>query len=315
MKRILITGAYGQIGTELSGYLRDIYGEPFVITSHFMDKGREESKTGKFEIVDVTKIEHLERAVNIHDIDTIIHLAAVLSAKAEKRPYAAWRVNMDGLTNVLEVARKYNLQVFHPSSIGAFGPSSPQDHTPQVCTQRPTSIYGVSKLAGEVLSDYYVHSLGVDVRGLRFPGLVSHVALPGGGTTDYAVDIYYQALKQGRYTSYLREDTHLDMMYMPDALRAIVRFMETDKNQLHHFNAYNVSSMSICPKDMEQSIRKFIPDFRVEYDIDPVKQAIADSWPNSLDVSEAQKDWGFNPEYDLDKMTEDMLKRLRSKGI
>lgn len=315
MKRILITGAYGQIGTELSSYLRDIYGEHFVVTSHFVDKGREESKTGKFEVIDVTQMDHIERAVITHDIDTIIHLAAVLSAKAEKRPHASWRVNMDGLTNVLEVALKHGLQVFHPSSIGAFGPSSPQDHTPQICIQRPTSIYGVSKVAGEILSDYYVHTLGVDVRGLRFPGLVSYVALPGGGTTDYAVDIYYQALKYGKYTSYLREDTYLDMMYMPDALKSIVQLMETDKNKLHHYNAYNVSAMSICPKDMEHSIRKFIPDFKIDYEIDPVRQAIADSWPNSLDISEAQNDWGFNPEYNLDRMTEDMLKRLKEKGI
>ncbi len=315
MKRILITGAYGQIGTELAQYLRDIYGDPFVVTSHFEDKGKEESKTGKFEVVDVTKIDHIERAVITHDIDTIIHLAAVLSAKAEKRPYASWRVNMDGLTNVLEVARKHKLQVFHPSSIGAFGPDSPRVDTPQVCVQRPTSIYGVAKVAGEILSDYYVHSLGVDVRGLRFPGLISYVTLPGGGTTDYAVDIYYQALKTGRFTSYLREDTYLDMMYMPDALKAIVQLMETDKSKLNYFNAYNVSAMSVSPKEIAASIKKFIPEFEISYEVDPVRQAIADSWPQRLDISAAENDWGFKAEYDLDKMTEDMLNQLKARGF
>lgn len=315
MKKILITGAYGQIGTELAQYLRDIYGDPFVVTSHFEDKGKEESKLGKFEVVDVTKMDHIERAVITHDIDTIIHLAAVLSAKAEKRPYASWRVNMDGLTNVLEVARKHHLQVFHPSSIGAFGPSSPRVDTPQVTIQRPTSIYGVSKAAGELLCDYYALSLGVDVRGMRFPGLISYVSLPGGGTTDYAVDIYYQALTHGKYTSYLKPDTYLDMMYMPDALKAIVQLMETEKSQLNHFNAYNVSAMSICPKDLETSIRKFIPEFKMDYQIDPVRQKIADSWPQRLDISAAQADWGFEAKYTLDKMTEDMLIKLKAKGL
>ncbi len=313
MKKILITGAFGQIGTELSDYLRERYGEENVITSDIHDRDVEEDTKHLFERIDVTKIEQLEEAILKYQVDTIIHLAAVLSATAEKLPYQAWRINMDGLTNVLELARKYDLQVFHPSSIGAFGPSSPRVDTPQVTIQRPTSIYGVSKVAGEILCDYYAHTLGVDVRGVRFPGLISNVALPGGGTTDYAVDIYYQALKHGKYTCYLEEDTYLDMMYMPDALEAIVSLMEADRNTLNHFNAYNISAMSICPRDMEKSIQKFLPDFSIEYQVDPIRQSIANSWPQRMDIHCAEEDWNFKADYDLDRMSQDMLEKLREK--
>jgi nucleoside-diphosphate-sugar epimerase len=215
--------------------------------------------------------------------------------------------------NALETARELNAQFFTPSSIGAFGPSTPKNNTPQDTIMRPTTMYGVNKVAGELLADYYYHKFGVDTRGLRFPGLISHVALPGGGTTDYAVEIYYEAVKNRKYTSYIDRGTFMDMMYMPDALNAIIDLMEADSSRLKHRNSFNVTAMSFAPEDIAASITKHMPGFEMSYKVDPERQRIADSWPNSIDASAAKEEWGFKYEYDLDKMTQDMLEKLREK--
>ncbi len=248
-----------------------------------------------------------------YDVGTIYHLAALLSASAEAAPQLAWSVNMSGLYNVLEVARGYGCQVFFPSSIGAFGPTTPREATPQVTVQRPTTIYGVTKVAGELLCDYYALRFGIDTRGLRLPGLISYVAAPGGGTTDYAVEMFYHAVRYGRYTCFLSADTRLDMMYMPDAIAAMMDLMAADSGRLRYRNAYNVTAMSVTPAEIAAAIAKQVPSFTVDYEVDPVRQAIADSWPRSLDDSAAHHDWGFAPRYDLEAMTTDMLARLKSK--
>ena len=315
MRRILVTGALGQIGSELTVRLRELYGESNVVASSksVKDDQRELVEAGPFEIVDVTNREQLAEVVTKYRINTIIHLAAILSAVGEANPHLAWDVNINGLYNVLEVARHENCSVFTPSSIAAFGDSTPKDNTPQETIQRPSTIYGVTKVAGELLCDYYYHKFGVDTRGVRFPGLISYKTLPGGGTTDYAVHIYYEALRQKKYTSYIGPGTKMDMMYMPDALDAIIQLMEADPAKLIHRNAFNVTAMSFAPEDIARSIQKFIPEFELDFDVDPVRQAIAESWPNSLDDSAAREEWGWNPKYDLDAMTEDMLKNLKSK--
>ena len=315
MRKILVTGALGQIGSELTMRLRGVYGEDNVVASSKSAKDGqiELTETGLFEVVDVTNRQQLAEAVQKHKINTIIHLAAVLSAVGESNPDLAWDVNINGLYNVLEVARTENCSVFTPSSIAAFGDSTPKDNTPQDTIQRPSTMYGVTKVAGELLCDYYYHKFGVDTRGVRFPGLISYKTLPGGGTTDYAVHIYYEALRSKKYTSYIGPGTKMDMMYMPDALDAIVDLMEADPKKLVHRNAFNVTAMSFAPEDIARSIQKFIPEFELDYDVDPVRQAIAESWPNSLDDSAAREEWGWNPKYDLDAMTEDMLKNLKVK--
>ena len=315
MRKILVTGALGQIGSELTMRLREVYGEDNVVASSKSAKDGqiELTETGLFEVVDVTNRQQLAEAVQKHKINTIIHLAAVLSAVGESNPDLAWDVNINGLYNVLEVARVENCSVFTPSSIAAFGDSTPKDNTPQDTIQRPSTMYGVTKVAGELLCDYYYHKFGVDTRGVRFPGLISYKTLPGGGTTDYAVHIYYEALRSKKYTSYIGPGTKMDMMYMPDALDAIVDLMEADPKKLVHRNAFNVTAMSFAPEDIARSIQKFIPEFELDYDVDPVRQAIAESWPNSLDDSAAREEWGWNPKYDLDAMTEDMLKNLKVK--
>ena len=315
MRKILVTGALGQIGSELTMRLREVYGEDNVVASSKSAKDGqiELTETGLFEVVDVTNRQQLAEAVQKHKINTIIHLAAVLSAVGESNPDLAWDVNINGLYNVLEVARVENCSVFTPSSIAAFGDSTPKDNTPQDTIQRPSTMYGVTKVAGELLCDYYYHKFGVDTRGVRFPGLISYKTLPGGGTTDYAVHIYYEALRSKKYTSYIGPGTKMDMMYMPDALDAIIDLMEADPKKLVHRNAFNVTAMSFAPEDIARSIQKFIPEFELDYDVDPVRQAIAESWPNSLDDSAAREEWGGNPKYDLDAMTEDMLKNLKVK--
>jgi nucleoside-diphosphate-sugar epimerase len=264
-----------------------------------------------FEHVDGTQPHQIQEAVRRHDVGTIYHLAALLSAIAEGRPQVAWNLNVGGLYNVLEVARQYGLAVFFPSSIGAFGPTTPRDHTPQDTIQRPTTIYGVTKVAGELLCDYYHHRFGVDTRGLRLPGLISHVAPPGGGTTDYAVDIFYQAIRYRHYTCFLRPDTRLDMMYMPDAIQAIMHLMAADGGQLRHRNAFNVTAMNFTPEELAAAIRVHIPEFVVDYEVDPIRQSIADSWPRSLDDGAARAEWGWAPAFDLAAMTKDMLDKLR----
>lgn len=314
MKKILVTGALGQIGSELIMKLREVYGADQVVATDIRKKEDDPVvQSGPFEILDVTDGNRMFELAKAHKVDTIMHLAALLSATAEAKPLLAWNLNMGGLVNALEAARELNCQFFTPSSIGAFGPSTPKDNTPQDTIQRPTTMYGVNKVSGELLCDYYYQKFGVDTRGVRFPGLISYVAPPGGGTTDYAVDIYYKAIQEGAYTSYIGKGTYMDMMYMPDALNAIITLMEADASKLIHRNAFNVTAMSIEPEDVAAAIRKHIPEFTLSYEVDPVRQAIADSWPNSIDATAAMNEWGFKAEYDLDKMTEDMLTKLRGK--
>ncbi|TDL63009.1 L-threonine 3-dehydrogenase [Rhodococcus qingshengii] len=313
MKRILITGALGQIGSELTMKLRETYGHDNVIATDIKKNDSEAAESGPFETVDVTDLNRMGEVAKKYKVDTVMHLAALLSATAEAKPVLAWNLNMGGLMNALETARELNAQFFTPSSIGAFGPSTPKDSTPQDTIMRPTTMYGVNKVAGELLGDYYYQKFGVDTRGLRFPGLISYVALPGGGTTDYAVEIYYEAIKNGRYTSYIDKGTYMDMMYMPDALNAIIDLMEADSCKLKHRNSFNVTAMSFDPEGIANEIKKHIPNFELMYNVDPVRQKIADSWPNSIDAIAAEEEWGFKFEYDLAKMTEDMISKLTNK--
>jgi len=314
MRKVLVTGAVGQIGSELTPALREQYGSDNVVAAgHVTEPSTELRNAGPFEIVDCTSIEAIAQAVTKHDVNTIYHLAARLSAVAEENPVLAWDVNMNGLYNVLEVAREYKCAVFTPSSIGAFGPGTPLDNTPQDTIQRPNTMYGVTKVAGELLCDYYYKRFGVDTRGVRYPGIISNVTLPGGGTTDYAVEIYYKAISGQSYTCNLKPETFLDMMYMPDALKAAIEIMEADPDRLKHRNAYNVAAMSFNPEMIMAEIRKHIPECTMDYNIDPVKQGIADSWPNYMDDSCAREEWGWSPDYDLASMTADMLETLRKK--
>lgn len=314
MKKILVTGALGQIGSELIMHMRNIYGNDSVIATDIRKiEGNPVVESGPFEILDVLNASKMAEVSKKHNVDTIIHLAALLSAVAEAKPVLAWEINMGGLFNALEVARELKCSFFTPSSIGAFGPSTPKDQTPQDTIQRPQTMYGVTKVSGELLCDYYFKRFGVDTRGVRFPGLISYVTPCGGGTTDYAVDIYYEALKSGKYTSFIQKGTFMDMMYMPDALNAIVNLMEADSSKLIHRNAFNISAMSFEPSQIAAEIKKHIPSFEMSYDVDPVRQAIADSWPNSIDSTAARQEWGFETKYDLASMTTDMLEKLRSK--
>ena len=311
MKKIMVTGALGQIGSELIAKLRSEYGTDNVLATDI--RRADSTGAGPFEILDVTNADKMHALAKDFGADTMMHMAALLSAKAESEPLFAWNLNMGGLINALEVSRELEMQFFTPSSIGAFGPSTPKHDTPQDTLQRPTTMYGVNKVAGELLCDYYFHRFGLDTRGVRFPGLISYVAQPGGGTTDYAVDIYYKALEEGKYTSYIAEGTHMDMMYMPDALQAIVDLMEADSAKLMHRNAFNVTAMSVEPAQIAASIRKQIPTFEMAYDVDPVRQAIADSWPDAIDPTAAIEEWGFKTAYDLERMTADMLEKLQLK--
>ncbi|MCX7904791.1 MAG: L-threonine 3-dehydrogenase [Caloramator sp.] len=314
MKKILVTGALGQIGSELTMYLRKLYGDSNVIATDKNPNGPEKVlQSGPFEVVDVTDATKLAEIVKKYSPDTIIHLAAILSAVGEAKPDLAWNVNMNGLYNVLEIAREMKLAVFTPSSIAAFGPNTPKEKTPQDTIQRPTTMYGVTKVAGELLCDYYFLKYGVDTRGVRYPGLISYETLPGGGTTDYAVHIYYEAIKNKKYTCYIKEGTYMDMMYMPDALEAIVQLMEADPSKLKHRNAFNITAMSFAPEHIAAEIKKHIPEFEMDYNVDPIRQSIAESWPDSLDDSAAREEWGWNPKYDLASMTVDMLEKLREK--
>lgn len=313
MKRIIITGALGQIGVELTTKLREIYGEDNVLPTDIKAPTQPELANKPFEIVDVRDYERLAQVVQEFKPDTIMHMASLLSATAENNPSLAWDINMNGLVNALEAAREFNLRFFTPSSIAAFGASTPKEKTPQTTIQRPNTMYGVSKVAGELLCDYYFEKFGVDTRGLRLPGIISHVQEPGGGTTDYAVEIYFEAIKKGRYTSFIGADTYMDMMFMDDTIDAMIQLMEADPSKLKDRNAFNVSSMSIEPEMVAAEIKKHIPTFELDYDVDPVRQRIAETWPNQLDVSEAKKQWGFNPKYDLEKMTEVMLEAIKNK--
>lgn len=310
----MITGALGQIGTELVVKCRMLYGNDNVLATDIKQPEADSAIVdGPFEILDVTDRSRMFELVETFKPDTMMHMAALLSGVAEKNPLFAWDLNMGGLMNALETAREHNLQFFTPSSIGAFGPSTPKVNTPQVTIQRPTSMYGVNKVAGELLCQYYFDKFGVDTRSVRFPGLVSHIKEPGGGTTDYAVDIYFKAVREGRYTSFIEKDTYMDMMYMEDAIDAIIQLMEADGVKLINRNAYNLSAMSIEPEMVKEAIQEFYPEFQLEYDVDPIRQSIANSWPNSIDVSCARAEWGFNPQYDLTKMTQTMLKAIEDK--
>lgn len=313
MKRVLITGALGQIGTELTVKLREIYGEENVLPTDLRIPEWGKMKDTPFEILDVTDSEAVMEMTKKFKPDTIIHLAALLSAVAERTPKRAWDINMGGLMNTLEAAREVGAQYFTPSSIGSFGPSTPKDNTPQETIQRPSTMYGVNKVAGELLLDYYYERFGVDTRSVRFPGLISYEQEPGGGTTDYACEIYFEAVKNGTYTSFIDKGTYMDMMYIDDAINCIIDLLEADPEKLSVRNAFNVSAMSIDPEMVAESIKKHIPEFELKYDVDPMRQAIAESWPNSLDCDEAKEQWNFKCEYDLDKMTEKMLSGIREK--
>jgi nucleoside-diphosphate-sugar epimerase len=294
--------------------LRQQYGASHVIAAgHRRPPDRELLESGPYCRVNVMDAPALHQVVRDYQINTIYHLASLLSAVAEQTPQLAWQVNIDGLTHVLEVAREVGCAVFFPSSIGAFGPETPAEQTPQVTIQRPQTMYGITKLAGELLCAYYHRRFGVDTRGLRLPGLISSKTPPGGGTTDYAVEIYYAAVQHGHYTCFLKADTRLDMMYMPDALHAAIALMEADGASLQHRNAYNITAMSVAPQDIAAAIRHERPDFTITYAIDPVRQAIADSWPRHLDDSAARLEWGWCPHYDLATMTRDMLAKLSVK--
>ncbi len=313
MRAILVTGALGQIGSELVPALRQRFGVDNVVASDIRMPARQAAADGPFEHVDCTVRRMIDEVVRRYDIGTIYHLASLLSATAEEKPHVAWDVNMGGLYRVLEVARVSGCAVFFPSSIGAFGPTTPRLQTPQDTLQRPNTMYGVTKVAGELLCDYYHTRFGVDTRGLRYPGLVSYVALPGGGTTDYAVEIFYEALRNQRYICFLKPDTRMDMMYMPDAIRASIDLMSADAGRLRHRNAFNITAANFTPQKLAAEIRKHIPEFTIDYQVDPIRQAIADSWPNSIDDSAARSEWGWKPEYDLEKLTQDMLSNLRKK--
>lgn len=315
MKNILVIGSTGQIGSELTILLRRTFPNGKVVAGYI--KGCEPKgkllSSGPCEEVDVCSVKQIADAVDKYDIDTIYNLAALLSATAERLPLKAWDIQMNGLINILEVARQKHCAVFTPSSIGSFGPSTPHKDTPQDTIQRPTSMYGVTKVATELLSDYYYHKYGVDTRAVRFPGLISYTTLPGGGTTDYAVEIYYAAVKGEEFVCPIAAGTFMDMMYMPDALRAAVDIMQSDPRYLKHRNAFNIASMSFDPEQIAASIRKYIPSFKMRYEVDPVRQAIADSWPDNMDDTCARKEWGWAPSYDLDSMTQDMIKNLKIK--
>lgn len=316
MKKVLITGALGQIGSELTERLRKDLGVENVISTDIRTiEGSPVVEGGQFEELDVTDYDAFLAMAKKYDVDTIVHLAALLSATAEKRPAFAWGLNMGGLMNALEVAREIGpkTKFFAPSSIAAYGPDAEPDNTPQDTVMHPTTMYGVTKVAGELLENYYHEKYDVDSRSVRFPGLISYKVEPGGGTTDYAVDIYYEALKNKSYTSFIDKGTYMDMMYMDDAIDGIVDLLNADADKLIHRNSFNITAMSFEPEEIAASIKKFIPDFEMKYDVDPVRQGIANSWPNSIDDSDARKEWGFKPNYDLDKMTEKMLKELSKK--
>ena len=315
MKKILVIGATGQIGSALMTKLRKEYGNDNVVAGYIegVPLSDELKNGGPLEIADVTNAQQIAAIIDKYKIDSIYNLAAILSAQAEKRPLLAWNIQIGGVLNLLEISREKGCSLFTPSSIGAFGDSSPKMKTPQETIQRPRTIYGVSKVSCELLSDYYFYRYGVDTRSVRFPGLISYETLPGGGTTDYAVEIYYAAVKGEKFEIPVKAGTFMDMMYMPDGLRAAIEIMEADSTKFVHRNSFNIASMSFDPEIIFNNIKKYMPEFQMEYEVDPLRQAIAESWPNSLDDTCARQEWGWKPEYDLDAMTKDMLAKLKER--
>lgn len=315
MKNILVIGSTGQIGSELTRELRKQYGNSHVVAGYIIgaEPTGELKENGPSAVADVTNGELIAKVVKDYHIDTIYNLAALLSVVAESKPRLAWKIGIDGLWNILEVARENHCAVFTPSSIGSFGPTTPHDMTPQDTIQRPQTIYGVSKVTTELLSDYYFHKYGVDTRAVRFPGVISYVTPPGGGTTDYAVDIYYNAVRGDRFVCPIKAGTKMDMIYMPDTLKAAIMLMEANPDKLIHRNAFNIASMSFDPEEICAAIKEQKPEFEMVYDVDPLKQSIAESWPDRMDDSCARAEWGWNPTYDLESMTKDMLEKLTIK--
>ncbi len=313
MKKILVMGACGQIGSELVVELRKRYGRDNVIASDIRTEVPQGIEDGPYEILNILDSDKIAEVIKQNEIDTVYNLVAVLSAVGEANPKLSWDINIGGLVNLLELARELKFALFTPSSIGAFGPETPPDNTPQDTIQRPTTIYGVTKVSGELLCDYYFNRFGVDTRGVRYPGIISNVTLPGGGTTDYAVDIFYKAIENGKFTCNIPAGTFMDMMYMPDAIKAAIDIMEADATKLKHRNCFNVASMSFDPEILAAEIKKHIPNFEIDYDIDEVRAKIANSWPNKMDDSAAREEWGWTPEYDLSSMTKDMLEVLSKK--
>jgi nucleoside-diphosphate-sugar epimerase len=313
MKNILVIGCAGQIGTELTMELRKIYGNNHVVATDLKEAPKVILESGPFEFLDILNRDRLIEIIKKYEIDGIINLAAILSAIGEQNPMLAWDINMNGLLNVLEVSRQLNIErVLTPSSIAAFGPETPIENTPQETILRPRTMYGITKVAGELLGDYYFRKYNLDVRGLRYPGIISHEAQPGGGTTDYAVAIYYDAIKYGKYTCFVSAQTKLPMMYMPDCLKATIDLFHADKSNLQHHADFNLAAMSFTVDELAENIKKYIPHFEIEYKPD-YRQAIADSWPNSIDDSAARAEWGWAPSFDLDKMTQDMLHHIAIK--
>lgn len=315
MKNILVIGSTGQIGSELTKKLREIYGGNHVVAGYI--KGAEPkgelAESGPKAECDVTNPQMIADVVKQYNIDTIYNLAALLSVVAESKPRLAWRIGIDGLWNILEVAREHGCAVFTPSSIGSFGLDTPKWKTPQDTIQRPRTIYGISKVTTELISDYYFNKYGVDTRSVRFPGVISYVTPPGGGTTDYAVDIYYSAVRGEKFVCPIKEGTLMDMIYMPDTLNAAIQLMEVDPTRLIHRNSFNIASLSFGPETVFEAIKRYKPDFEMVYDVDPLKQGIAESWPDCMDDHCAREEWDWNPKYDLDSMTRDMLEKLSIK--
>ncbi len=315
MKNVLVIGSTGQIGSELTRELRKQYGNSHVVAGYIIgaEPTGELKESGPSAVADVTNAELIAKVVKDYHIDTIYNLAALLSVVAESKPRLAWKIGIDGLWNILEVARENHCAVFTPSSIGSFGPTTPHVMTPQDTIQRPQTIYGVSKVTTELLSNYYFHKYGVDTRAVRFPGVISYVTPPGGGTTDYAVDIYYNAVRGDRFVCPIKAGTKMDMIYMPDTLKAAIMIMEANPDKLIHRNAFNIASMSFDPEEIYAAIKEQKPEFEMVYDVDPLKQSIAESWPDRMDDSCARAEWGWNPTYDLESMTKDMLEKLAIK--
>ncbi len=309
MKRILVTGARGQIGSDLVEALRRSYGREAILATDVVPSNSVNGHAAGYEVLDVLDAERLERLVERHRADTVFHLASLLSARGEHQPDLAWDVNINGLKHVLDLARRKSLKVFWPSSIAVFGPNTPHRNTPQHTTLDPTTMYGVTKVAGELLCRYYAERFGVDVRSLRYPGIISYTAPPGGGTTDYAVEIFYSALQQGSYTCFVRPDTRLPMMYMPDAIRAALELMRAPSSSIHIRTSYNLAAVSFSAEELATCLQEHLPAFTCRYDPD-YHQAIADSWPAEIDDTEARRDWGWRHEWELKDIVRDMLDKL-----